>query len=372
MSAFAVKWWNGAPALRFLMLFLLFWVGVRAFSPEIWAQRPDMIEIATRSVVPMKAVAEGLALPEVVPLAELSGADAVASFGRETADRPKPPPLRHSNLAGAGPNPVVAKAREWQEIPPENPAAYAPAPSSVMVGQGYGRGREALQTASVSSAGFARQMAGWSLSAWALVRDAGGAQTASLAAGELAGSQAGARLAYGFGASGRLRVYARASMALEHRQQSEAAVGISYALSENSPVDVAVERREKLGDEGRSAMALMLVGGVSGKPLPLHFRLDAYGQAGVVGMRSRDTFVDGALVVDRSVDRNREASALRVGAVLAVAAQPHLSRIDVGPRITLPLPNVGKGARVALDWRERVAGNAKPDGGLALTLGADF
>lgn len=372
MSAFAGKWWNGAPALRFLTLFLLIWVGIRAFSPEIWAQRPDMTEMTMRRAAPTTSEVTRVAFSEAMPVAELSGVAAGKMLRGGDSSGPMAVRTKRGGIVRAARYGVKGNAQEAQEIASENPAVTAPEPSSAMVGQARSVERGGSKLGSLPSAGFAREMAGWSLSAWALLRDAGGAQGAALAVGELAGSQAGARLAYGLGASGRMRIYARASMALEHKQQSEAALGISYALSENIPVDLAVERREKLGDEGRSAMAVMVVGGVSGQALPLYFRLDAYGQAGIVGMKSRDSFVDGALVVDRSVNRNREASALRFGAVVAVAAQPHLSRVDMGPRINLPLPNIGKGARVAMDWRERVAGNAKPDGGLTLTLGADF
>ena len=48
------------------------------------------------------------------------------------------------------------------------------------------------------------------------------------------------------------------------------------------------------------------------------------------------------------------------------------ARVDVGPRLTLRLPDVGEGSRIALDWRQRVAGDATPESGLALTLAADF
>lgn len=75
--------------------------------------------------------------------------------------------------------------------------------------------------------------------------------------------------------------------------------------------------------------------------------------------------------VQRPVFARREVS-LTVGAMLAAAAQPSARRIDFGPRATLHLPRLSKGARVALDWRESVAGNARPGSGVALTLAAGF
>ena len=52
--------------------------------------------------------------------------------------------------------------------------------------------------------------------------------------------------------------------------------------------------------------------------------------------------------------------------------QPGAARVDVGPRLTLRLPEVGQGSRIALDWRQRIAGDARPASGLALTLASDF
>ncbi|MFN7029598.1 MAG: hypothetical protein ACK4PC_09535 [Sphingopyxis sp.] len=40
--------------------------------------------------------------------------------------------------------------------------------------------------------------------------------------------------------------------------------------------------------------------------------------------------------------------------------------------MTLRLPDVGEGSRIALDWRQRIAGDARPASGLALTLASDF
>lgn len=116
---------------------------------------------------------------------------------------------------------------------------------------------------------------------------------------------------------------------------------------------------------------MMASGGVSDVALAAGFRLEAYAQAGVVGARRRDGFADGAIVVDRSLGPD-DTSLLRVGALAAGAVQPGAARVDVGPRLTLRLPEVGEGSRIALDWRQRIAGDARPESGLALTLASDF
>lgn len=216
-----------------------------------------------------------------------------------------------------------------------------------------------------------RQMGGWSASAWLYFRDGSGAAPRGIgASSQLGGSQGGARMAYGFGAAGRLRAYARTTIAFEQPRQRDAAFGLAFAPIADMPVDVAIEQRVAAGRDGRTALAAMASGGVADVRLPAGFRLDAYAQAGVVGAHRRDAFADGAVVVDRGL--GREGASLRFGLLAAGAVQPGAARVDVGPRLTLRLPDVGQGGRIALDWRQRVAGDARPTSGLALTLAADF
>jgi hypothetical protein len=50
-------------------------------------------------------------------------------------------------------------------------------------------------------------------------------------------------------------------------------------------------------------------------------------------------------------------------------AQPGIYRVDAGPRITMRVrPNL----KVHLDYRARLAGNAQPGSGPAVTLAGDF
>lgn len=217
-----------------------------------------------------------------------------------------------------------------------------------------------------------RQLAGWSLGSWIYLREGGrGAPDGIAAASQLGGSQAGLRLAYGFDGTGRLRAYSRATMALQHPKQREIAFGLAYAPVARWPVDIAIEQRVAAGREGRTALAATISGGVSGAALPGGFRLDAYGQAGLVGAHRLDGFADAAVVIDHRLGPDEQAR-LRLGAIAAGAAQPGVARVDVGPRLTLRLPDIGEGGRIALDWRQRVAGDAAPESGIALTLAADF
>ena len=217
---------------------------------------------------------------------------------------------------------------------------------------------------------MARDLSGWSLSGWLFLRQGSASAPGVIAAGgELGGSQAGMRAVYGFGDQGRTRAFARATIATDRPGQREVALGLAFAPVAHLPVDIAIEQRLAAGPEGRTALAATVGGGVSDVALPGGFRLEAYGQAGVVGAHRRDGFAEAAVVVDHAVGRD---APLRLGGLAVAAAQPGASRVDVGPRLTLRLPDVGQGSRIAVDWRQRVAGDARPASGLAVTLAADF
>jgi hypothetical protein len=206
----------------------------------------------------------------------------------------------------------------------------------------------------------------WSVSAWTFVRQ--GDSPALAAGGLLGGSQAGARLAYRLNRdSGRpLALSVRVSAPIRRSAGAEAALGIDWKPSRRVPVHVLAERRQALGEEGRSAFAVTLYGGVSEAPLgPL--RADAYAQAGIVGARSLDPFADGSLRLSLPIG-NRA----RLGAGAWAAAQPGVARIDLGPQAALRLPVAGRSVTVAADWRVRVAGNARPGSGPTLTVATDF
>jgi hypothetical protein len=131
------------------------------------------------------------------------------------------------------------------------------------------------------------------------------------------------------------------------------------------PVWITAERRQRVGQfGGRNAFAVFAEGGLYQRPLPWQFSLDAYFQGGIVGLKSRDYFVDGALAVTRPVYKNFSA-----GFGVWGGAQPGLYRVDVGPRVSMKVRN---NVRVHFDWRQRLAGNALPGSGPAITLGADF
>ena len=199
------------------------------------------------------------------------------------------------------------------------------------------------------------------LSSWALLRGQTG--NATLASGStLGGSQAGARLTYAF--NRQLAAQLRTASAVGGQRGFEVALGARYQPLRSIPVWINAERRQSFGDYGRSDFALFAEGGVYQQRLPWKFVLDAYLQGGIVGIRDRDLFADGAFTATRPVFRNYSA-----GVGVWGGAQPGLYRIDAGPRLSM---RVRDNIRVHADWRQRLAGKADPGSGPALTLAADF
>lgn len=204
------------------------------------------------------------------------------------------------------------------------------------------------------------------LTAWALLRSqsAGVAGSQSLAnGGSLGASQAGARLTYNF--TRQVAATLRSSSDVG-RRGGELAAGVRIQPVAGIPLWIDAERRQRIGryGGGRSAFALFFEGGVYGRPMPMRFLLDAYLQGGVVGFHSRDGFIDGGATLTRPVYKQFSA-----GLGVWGGAQPGLYRVDAGPRVTM---QVRKNLRVHLDWRQRLAGNAQPGSGPAITLASDF
>jgi hypothetical protein len=206
----------------------------------------------------------------------------------------------------------------------------------------------------------------WSGSGWLLLRSDEGDALAP--GGTLGASQAGVRLLWRVAGDPRhpLALAARLYAPVSHRAGAEVALGLDWRPLAVLPLHVVAERRQALGRDGRSAFALALYGGISRWPLTGRLRLEAFGQAGVVGARSRDLFADG------SARLSVPAGRLELGAGLWGGAQPGAARLDAGPQIGARLPFAGERVRVSAEWRFRIAGDARPDSGPALTVGTDF
>lgn len=333
---------RGRP-LRFVGLVAAGWASARVLL--LWpdgASLPQAIEAALpiRRALATDMTAAAAVAPEAVPTlrrvahAPFSQAVAVpvmlvppAARDRAELAKPAPASLAREEVLGA---PVGA-------LPDRAPVAAQP-----------------LSVQSLSR---------WSASAWFVTRrgaPAGGAM--------LGGDQAGLRVAYAIDARRRVQLYGRATAPLATAGR-EVAIGVEWQPSD-LPLRVVAEQR--LGLDGvPGGPALAVVGGVDAVALPFEFALDAYGQAGAIWRGRVDPFADGALRVTREVARVGKAR-LAIGGGAWGAAQRDAARLDIGPSAVATLPLGEHAVKLSVDWRQRVAGDARPGSGPAVTLGADF
>lgn len=364
--------------LRFLALAVLTWVGVRAAGgtllPEPLAAIPlpplqtPLLDAQVGSpsepqagvayspshhAMPYPAMAPpayAMATPRLQPIPVPFYYPAAAPHTRHAA-APALQPTSFDEQPWYGGD-ELALAGEWPQSRPPAPGTWRDAP---------------LRPSSTpaATARFDR----WALSSWALVRQPQASTLESRSpalspTGTLGGSQAGLRLTYNLNRS--LALNLRASGPADQKGLAgEAALGVSWQPRRSVPIRLLAERRHAVGEgAGRNAFALLAEGGLYARPLPWQLRLDGYAQAGVVGLKSRDLFADGGATVTRPL-----LGRFALGAGAWGGVQPGLSRVDIGPRLSLQLR---PGIRAHLDYRYRLFGNAEPGSGPALTLAGDF
>lgn len=360
------------PSLRFLVLAGFGWVGVRAATlgvlPGAEIFRIDPSEAKAPPIVPTQ-------FPPIEPVAPAPPMAAYAygpPYGAMPPIRPVAVPIYYPAQAPAAaqsrfpaidsllpaPRPQYYSAStaldEWP-LSRIAPNAMPPLQSNVVAP------RQSIPV-SLKRGGIDRIQ----LAMWAMLRSqqAGTAGSQSLGSlGSLGASQAGSRLTYYF--TRRIAATLRSSTEVG-RRGGEVAGGIRIQPVGGIPLWITGERRQRIGrfGGGRSAFALFFEAGVYDRPIPFHLLLDTYLEGGVVGARTRDKFIDGSLTLTRPVYKQFSA-----GFGVWGGAQPGIYRVDAGPRITM---RVRKNVRVHFDWRQRLAGNARPGSGPAVTLAGDF
>ena len=207
----------------------------------------------------------------------------------------------------------------------------------------------------------------WSASLWLVARGGSGIAPGS-SGGQLGGSQAGVRIAYMLDRKRRIALAGRVTTPLGSGLR-EAALGVEWQPT-RLPIRLVAEEHIAI-DGGRSGPAVGVVGGIGPVAIPLGFRLEAYGQAGIIRRTATEAYADGALRVARPI-ATIGAARIDLGAGAWGGAQRGAARLDVGPSVAVTVPLAKHPVRLTLDWRERVAGRARPGSGPALTLGTDF
>ncbi|WP_159645237.1 hypothetical protein [Sphingorhabdus sp. 109] len=191
--------------------------------------------------------------------------------------------------------------------------------------------------------------------------------------GQYGGSQAGAILSYQLldRRAPDISLYGRVSTALDPWSQEEVALGARIQPVRTFPVALHAEQRFDAARGRESGTAFFVTGGTGPEPIAERWTLETYAQAGYVLGPNETYFFDGAATVQRPI-AGLGSARISVGPGAWAGGQRNIRRVDVGPRIDVAVPVIGHSARIALDWRIRVAGNARPGNGAALTVSTGF
>ncbi|WP_197274695.1 hypothetical protein [Novosphingobium sp. AAP83] len=219
----------------------------------------------------------------------------------------------------------------------------------------------------------------WSFDQWLLMREGGGDPAQAVGAASYGASQAGgiARYRLGKAAPHSSFAYLRTSLAIDAPgNDREIALGFGMRPVSRVPLRVLAEARlyDSKASPARVRPVLTVVTELPWQEMGAGFRAEAYGQAGYAGGTEPTAFFDVQAVVDRSLGKAMgPLREVRLGAGLWAGGQKGAVRLDVGPRVSVPLAlGAEVSSRIALDWRLQVAGNARPVSGPALTLASSF
>jgi hypothetical protein len=284
--------------------------------------------------------------------------------GWTLADDPRPKLAPVPPRVAGGQVLLLAAAFANLQVPPELAAlvlraraALAPVPSFPSIAGGSAR-------ASATR---------WSGDAWLLLRRDTVTPVTS-GRGSYGRSQIGAILRYRIAPSSghRPAAYVRESAALAGTADPEVAVGFTGRPVRGVPVALAAEVRAARLSTGTAVRpAVFAYREFPPLELPLGARGEVYVQGGYVGGRFATPFVDGQVRVDRELG-HLGAAELRAGGGAWSGAQKGAKRLDVGPGATIAVELGGAPVRMSADWRFRVAGDANPSSGPALTVSTGF
>jgi hypothetical protein len=357
---------TGKP-LRFLGAVLCGWVVLRLGAvamPLLW-EADEAVEVASAD----EATAEK---PMLEPV--LAGTVAAQTGSIETPVLSRPPPPRRLIQWARSPvqvPPAPLPLAVVENVPPTE-AFIATSPARISSASAPPRPQSEAAAPPLASVPPVPHVSRWSLTGWMLWRREAGTGLAQ--APLLGGSQAGVRLDYRLWSAGTrsLSLYGRVTRAFERPYAEEAALGVSLRPIQGLPISLLAERRQRLGTGGRNGFAFMVAGGIGPKAVAPRLEVEGYAQAGLVALPGSDSFADGRISLDYRLTRKAVQPDLAVGVAISGAAQTGTSRLDIGPEVRLRLPVAGGHVRLSAEWRQRVAGQARPASGPTIVLVADF
>lgn len=383
---------------------------IAGFAPSPPAAQPDMAEIAARVATQVAAdtvsrlIAAGWGPQQPAPEAAIGGSAAqeirfVQEVQPQEAAPRDPAPTRLAqfdySLPEGRPQAVAANPRPASEPPADRRGEDAyrlatDAYSALSTGDrrlAANRFRQALATdpshpgAEAWEKELRRLTKRFGLSAYTLSRSYGNGD-AIAASPVLGASQTGIAATYTVNPLSRhpVSLLARltAAGAPDGRIDSdtaEAAVGIRVQPLAGIPVAVDIERRIAIGYWARDEWAARIMGGAnaSARAFGVPIAWEAFGEAGIVGVKTRDLYA-GAQV--RAATPVFHSSRLSIdGGAGAWAAAQHawgdtVSRLDIGPSMRIVVHPFPVSAQI--DYRLRAAGNTLPGSGPAVTIAGQF
>ncbi len=362
---------KGEPVIALAAIGLA-WIGVRALAWQapFAAEQPQ--EVASRLAPAVRGVDARRASP--VRIAQVTAAAGASQRRGRAKGTIEIAPVAISKVAGRNrPSPGPRLAAPTRAGPAGSDTA-SPQP-----GPSFAAGPATIAQPPAPATQWDRPVSNpkaWRVDSWLAWR--AGSGRALTAPGQplvsmYGASQAGllARLDLSPGAR-RPQAYVRLLHAPDAPRQSEIALGLSARPLDRLPVRLQAETRATRSQGAtRVRPALLAVTELAPIDLPLGLRGEAYAQAGWVGGRSPTGFADGQMRLDREVVAAGSAR-VRLGAGAWGGVQTGAGRLDVGPTASFDLRGSAVPARVSLDYRRRVAGNAAPGSGLAVTLSTGF
>jgi hypothetical protein len=151
--------------------------------------------------------------------------------------------------------------------------------------------------------------------------------------------------------------------------EREIALGARWQPATRWPVSLSVERRFRFG--APDSFAAYAAGGVDEQPMFGKLRLNAYAQAGYDSGYGGTGFYDAQARLMHPLIQIAGIP-VKIGAGSWAGGQRGVHRLDIGPTIGTKIENRFADLTFQLDWRKRVAGNAEPKDGLALTVSTGF
>ncbi len=299
---------------------------------------------------------------------------------------PHPAPAAHALAPAPAPTPAPASAAGTEMAAARAHALAAAAYDALAVGarkdadRGFAEAL-ALDPAHVNARTWAdaRRALGvkWHGWSYAQIRARG---TRSAAANPVLGaSQAAAEISYRPDplAARTFDLFVRGDLPLDRpRNPKQLGGGLRWRPLADQGLALQVERLISIDGGGRSAWAMRAFYGRSHGPSPGTAGpvYDLYGEAGIIGARRHDPYAGAAVRGGHALPIDTHSHVF-LGAGIWAAAQDSgnsVARLDVGPVIGLHSRVGSVPVAVRAEWRARLAGDADPGSGLAITLATSF